>query len=198
MHELRAGRVSVAALAGVLAIIGCAGSPTRTATSSQAPTVTTAGTPDAPTPDPASDCSPPAKLTWTDDPLPDGKQFGSVRHFDGHAIYIDPAEFYSNDEAIEAAREDGEIGKTEELPNPFYIRDPDADVVRVDVPEGFTLTVIDGAKYPAERTLSRATLARLYCPDADTAWMYSSPDQLPVHLNMSGGMARSATEQYLP
>lgn len=198
MHELRAGRVSVAALAGILAIVGCAGSPTSAATSSPTPTVTTADIPDSPTPHPASDCSPPAKLTWTDHPLADGKQFGWVRHFDGHAIYIDPAEFFSDDKAIEAAREDGEIGKTEDLPNPFYIRDPDADVVRVDVPEGFTLTVIDGSKYPAERTLNRATLAGLYCPDADTAWMYSPPDQLPVHLNISGGTARSATEQYIP
>lgn len=196
MYELRLGKSSVAALAGILAV-GCAASPTITASPSHGATVTPAGTSGAAIPDRAQ-CSPSAKLTWTDDPLPDGEQFGWVRHFDGHAIYIDPAEFYSNDEANDAARDDGEIGKNEELPNPFYIRDPEADVVRVEVADGFTLRVIDGAAYPDERTLSRVTLANLYCPDADTAWMYSSPDQLPVHLNISGGLARSATEQYVP
>lgn len=197
MYGFRAGRVSAAALAGVLAIAGCAGSPPRAPTSGQGPAVTAAGTPAAPTTNPASECPPPAALAWTDDPLPDGSQFGWVRHFDGHAIYVDPAEFFSDD-AVEAAREDGEIGETEDLPDPFHIRDPDADVVRVEVLEGFTLTVIDGANYPAERTLSRAALARLYCPDADTAWMYSPPDQLPAHFNLSGGIARTATEQYVP
>lgn len=198
MHELRAGIVSVLALAGVLAVVGCAGSPTRAPTSSQGPVVTAAGTAAAPASNPAGECLPPAELTWADGSLPDGKQFGWVRHFDGHAIYIDPAELFSDDEAIEAAREDGAIGETEGLPNPFYVRDPDADVVRVDVQKTFTLTAIDGAEYPAVRTLSRATLARLYCPHANSIWMYSPPDRLPAYLGISGGIARSATEQYIP
>ena len=198
MHELRADKASVVVLVAVLAVAGCAGSPTRGPTSSQVPPATAPGAPSVPTSDPATQCSPSTQLSWTDGSLPDGRQFGWVRHFDGHALYLDPAEFFSDDEANEAARDDGEIGETEDLPNPFYIRDPDADVVRVEVPGEFTLTVIDGARYPAERTLSAAAVALLYCPNADTTWMYSPPDRLPAHLEISGGIARSAIEQYIP
>ena len=198
MHALQAGHVSVVALVAVLAVAGCAGSPTRGPTSSQVPPSTAAGAPSVPSSDPATECPPPTQLSWTDVSLPDGTQFGWVRHFDGHALYLDPAEFFSDDEATEAAREDGELGVTEDLPNPFYIRDPDADVVRIEVAGAFTLTVIDGALYPDERTLRRGALALMYCPNADTTWMYSPPDRLPAQLEIFGGIARSATEQYLP
>ncbi|MDQ7991696.1 MAG: hypothetical protein AAGC63_14925 [Propionicimonas sp.] len=143
-------------------------------------------------------CPPPPSLSWSDDPFPDGTQFGSVRHFDGRSIYLDPAERFSNEDANQAAREDGRIGPTEELPNPVYIRNPDPGVVRVDVWNGFTLTTIDAANYPAQRTLSRADLASLYCPGTDTTWMYSPADHLPVDVIVSGGRAHSATEYYLP
>ena len=198
MLALQAGHVSVVALVAVLAGAGCAGSPARGPTSNQVPPSTVAGAPSVPTSDPATECAPPTQLSWTDVSLPDGTQFGWVRHFDGHALYLDPAEFFSDDEASAAAREDGEFGETEDLPNPFYIRDPDADVVRIEVAGAFTLTVIDGALYPAERTLRRGALALMYCPNADTPWMYSPPDRLPAQLEIFGGIAGSATEQYLP
>ena len=104
MLALQAGHVSVVALVAVLAGAGCAGSPARGPTSNQVPPSTVAGAPSVPTSDPATECAPPTQLSWTDVSLPDGTQFGWVRHFDGHALYLDLAEFFSDDEASARAR----------------------------------------------------------------------------------------------
>lgn len=192
MRNHRADLMRAGALAVVLALAGCSATPNETTTPIQtsAAPIATAST--------EGECAPPAALTWTDGSLPDGDQFGWVRHFDGHAIYFDPAEYFRNEDAVRAARKDGHIGDSEDLPNPIYIRDPTADVVRILVSDTFTLTVIDAAKYPAERALGRAELARIYCGQADTTWMYALPGQLPAHVHISAGHTDSGTEQYLP
>lgn len=143
-------------------------------------------------------CLPPESMTWTDGALPPDRQFGFVRHFDGKALYFDPAEWFSNEAAIEAAREDGEIGPDEDLPNPFYIRDPDAEIVRIPVSGQFSVTVIDGSNYPDGRTLRGTEFAQLYCPGADTDWLYGATDRLPVRLEVRGAQVMGAVEQYMP
>lgn len=129
----------------------------------------------------------------TGESQPDGKRFGIVRHFDGQAIYLDPAEWFSNEEASQAAEEDGE-----DLPNPFYLRNREDQVVRLPVSEQFTATVIDGSNYSEERVLSGADFAELYRPGAADAWMYSFPDRLPVHFEVVDAQVVGVVEQYVP
>ena len=51
--------------------------------------------------------------------------FGAIVDFDRatRSVKVDLAQFLGGDEAIAAAREDGVIGPTQDLPNPFYVRD---------------------------------------------------------------------------
>lgn len=186
-------------VAGVLAVGGCSGSGSAPlATPNPGPSSTVAATQTAATPGSEVECPPPATLAWSEGTLADGRHFGWVRHFDGHAIYLDPAEYFSGEEAAKAALEDGEISRDDELPNPFYIRDPDPGVLRVAVSDRLTVTAIDGADYPSERELDDAAFARLYCPGADAAWMYSPLGALPVFLEVSASRVVSAAEQYVP
>ena len=197
MHMSTGRTIGAAVAAGALAFAGCSGAP-PVATPDSGPASVTTATQAASMPGPETECPPPAMLSWSDGTLADGRHFGWVRHFDGLAIYLDQAEYFGGEEAAEAALEDGEISRDDELPNPFHIRDPDPGVLRVAVSDRLAVTAIDSTDYPSVRELDVAAFARLFCPGADAAWMYSPPDALPVHLEVSANRVVSANEQYLP
>ena len=79
--------------------------------------------------------TPPDRVPVTN-PAP--SDFGRVPSVDDHSIAVRFVDFFVDDAADQAAREDGAISPGETLPNPFYIRDlemegslPVGDDVRV-------------------------------------------------------------------
>lgn len=133
--------------------------------------------------------------------LPDGEHFGFVSAFDGETLTVDPAEFLSDEEAVSAAREDGEIGPGEDLPNPFYLRNPDAEQIRLAVAPGFEVTLVDH-RGTRPGTVDATTLAALFAGDADASWVYGWFDgpvqQMPMVLEVAGGEVVRADQRYLP
>nr|WP_300151671.1 hypothetical protein [Propionicimonas sp.] len=141
----------------------------------------------------------PGTITVGEGRLPDGKRFGFVHHFDGTALYLDPAEMFSDEAAVRAAREDGEIGPEEDLPDPFYIRNPETTIVRVPVSATLSITLLaseGSSPFPHVRTATE--LAALYCSPDRPDWLYANPDELPMNLVVVNGEVTRADEQYLP
>lgn len=132
------------------------------------------------------------------DTLPDGETFGFIHHFDGTAVFFDPAEIFTNEEAVKAARDDGAIAADEDLPNPFYIRNPDTAMVRVPVSKQFTVTVLDNQQLDTTHRLDAGQFASLYCADGAPTWLYSSPENLAAVLRVSKGLVVRADERYVP
>mgnify|MGYP006869342301 FL=1 len=113
---------------------------------------------------------------------------------------MDPAEIFGDEAAVKAAREDGEIGPKEELPDPVYIRNPDRKLVAVPVSDGFRVTLLIGTDSgTATRHFTGKQFAELYSPDRKPVWEgYSALDNIPVELRVSEGRSARADEQYLP
>jgi hypothetical protein len=139
----------------------------------------------------------PSAITVSEGEVRDGKSFGFVHHFDGIALYVDPAEFFGNEDAIKAAREDGEIGPGEDLPNPFYIRNPSTAILRVPVSDALRVKVLDNQD-TRPHSLSRAAFTSLYCASGRLHWMYSDPTGLPAWITVANGVATEVAEQYVP
>jgi len=70
-------------------------------------------------------------------PVGDGRHFGYVKSVDASTtpatIQVDVAEFLSGEEANAAAEEDGAIAEGEGVPNDYYIRNEEKDVVTLYV-----------------------------------------------------------------
>lgn len=120
-----------------------------------------------------------------------------MRHFDATAIYVDPAQFFGDEAAVRAARQDGEIGPHEELPNPFYIRNRSKAVVRLPVSAKLRVRVIDNQEV-AEHSITRAQFASFYCGEPRPDWLYSNPEDLPANLTVVNGEVSVIEEQYVP
>ncbi len=76
--------------------------------------------------------------------LTDGTHLARIVRFDPpvNVVDIELVEMLDGQAAIDAARDAGEIGAGEDLPNDFYIRDLDAAMVSIDV-AGASVEVID-------------------------------------------------------
>ena len=79
-------------------------------------------------------------------PAADGRHFGFVKAVNASAtpaaLDIDIAEFLSGEEANAAAEEDGAIAKGEGVPNDYYIRNEEKDVVTLEVARDVRVTHI--------------------------------------------------------
>jgi len=133
--------------------------------------------------------------------LPDGEHFGFVRQVADDTLVFDPAEFLSGEAALTAARADGAVGPEEELPNDFYIRNPDTDELHLDVSSAaqFKLIGLDSTNALTDVTVSLGEFARLWSGMDDSSQYYSFVvGDLPMTLTVSGGVVTGAVQQYLP
>ncbi len=206
--KLLAG-VRVVATGGVFLVVwaGCAApgsgqfpSGSSEATASHASAPSTSGSPGSAETPTACPAPLPSTILVGGGEIPDGKSFGLVHHFDGVALYVDPAEFFGNEDAVKAAREDGEIGPDEDLPNPFYIRNPDKTIVRVPISAKLRVSLLnnDSDRGPTLKDRAVAELASLYCSDTPPDWVYSGPQELPTNLKVVKGELVGFEQQYLP
>ena len=165
----------------LLASCGGGAATTTTSTTSPSTTVTT--------------------QTSSPSPLPDGEHFGFLRAASNGTLEFDPADFLTGDAALAAAREEGIIGQDEDLPNDFYISNPETDTVELTVGDSavFTLIGLDQADALVERPVLVDELKSLWSGSADSSRLYGFvPGDLPMTVTLSDGLVVSAAQEYLP
>lgn len=172
--------VGVAALALLLAACGDAGT----------------GDPPDPEPDPIVDPSDPDGPSHD---LEDGETFAWVKGVTGDGLLIDPAEMLSGEEAREAAVADGFIQPGEDLPNDFYIRNPD-DATSAVLPAQeaeYSLLMLDSGGSPQPSDVTYDKLAAVL--NGDTSQVYGVVDgELPATVTIEDGMVVKIAQVYLP
>ncbi len=139
-----------------------------------------------------------------DSPLVDGRHFGYVRSVDTDAspatIDVDVAEFLSGEEANAAAVEDGVIPPGEPVPNDYYIRNEDKDLVTVAVADDVAVTHIQCPDSCTEGVPGQfdAFAASFDAPsDGSLAAEYRGA-QSQYWITVEGGEVVAIDEQYVP
>jgi hypothetical protein len=128
-------------------------------------------------------------------------RFGFIRSID-HAtstLVVDEAEWLTGSAAVAAAVEDGEAPPgTTDLPNGFYLRNRDADMVTVELAADVTITMppLYSVSGMEQVPLDLATFTRLWTDEARAEHRYF-PDA-PYHLTYTDGVVTAITEQYVP
>lgn len=183
LRLLLAGSFLALALLLALSVTGCG---TATTTDSSAPDNSASG---------------------DDGAVADGTHFGYVVEIGEDYMLVDLAELFSNEEAQEAALADGEIDSLDELPNPFYVRNPDETPVHLDVDPGaeFLLIAYDEGGTPVlEKNVTMSELASLAAGESDGIQYYGGlpgqpgPTGLPMDLTISDGQVTGGSQVYLP
>ncbi len=184
-------RLRLALLTAAAALTACTASTPTVAGGPSAPAsaVTTVASPACP-------ALAPADLKVGEGALTAETRFGFVHHADGEAFYVDAAEFFGNDAATKAAREDGKL-PAGGLPNPFYVRNADTSLVRVPVAADVAVSLLEATSLK-RRPMTADAFARLYCAGSDTAGWYGLVTQLPMALVIADGRITAANEVYLP
>lgn len=209
---MQGSQLVAAALAAVLLLAGCTPSttqPTAEPTSlSSIPSVTQSApiSPSSPTSTspiqtPSAQCpaAVPPTIQVSKGTLPSGKSFAFVHHFDGTALYVDPAEFLDGKAALKAAREDGVIGPHDDLSEPFYIRNRSTAIVRVPVSASLRITVLASrGGSPMPEKLPLGEFAALYCGEPLPDWVYGAGPEMPANVTVAKGEVARVDERYLP
>jgi len=137
-------------------------------------------------------------------PAADERHFGYVKSVDASTtpatIQIDVAEFLSGEEANAAAEEDGAIAKGEGVPNDYYIRNEEKDVVTLDVAGDVRVTHVQCPDSCAEGIPGQFDA---FAASFDNAGEKTLADeyrgaQSQYWLTVLGGQVVAIDEQYLP
>lgn len=136
-------------------------------------------------------------------PLPtrDGEMFGFVTAVDAASVTFDPARMLSGQEAREAAAADGVIGSGEDLPNDFYIDNPDADLLTLPVTDDLRPTVLtfDSGGDITETDIALSELAVAFTGDHPGVAIYGLvAGEFPMTVVVDGGTLVEMTQVYLP
>jgi hypothetical protein len=128
----------------------------------------------------------------------------SLENTDGTTtIAVDPAEMLTGEEAVAAAREDGVIGATEDLPNDFYIRNADVSTIDLAVSPDVVVTLqacYEGGDCVTTEQVDLETWSLLLGAEEDPGleWDWYGAGELPYEFTVEGGAISEAREQYLP
>jgi hypothetical protein len=134
--------------------------------------------------------------------------FGWLHSFEGTdaavVLEVDEAEMLTGEAAVIAAREDGEIGEGEDLPNDFYIRDLEAPLVELVIAPDVVVSL--QACYPDEGECVTVEPVDLDTwrvllgseDDPGLAWQWYGMGTLPYHFTVEDGVVTAIEEQYLP
>lgn len=145
----------------------------------------------------------PTPLPAAGQTLSDGSWFGWVRVDEastGVELIIDPAAMFTGAEAHAAAVAAGVIAPHEDLPNDFFIDNPDDEVFTNLVTTDATL-IVRSAVDPAEQIyLTPDDLHQLFNGTYEGHLIYGIiPGQsIPMSVTISGGMVTAANQVYLP
>lgn len=183
------GAVWAVAVGIVVALSGCAGEaegpatgatpdasgPTRTVEAESTESLD----PDVPRVE-GSGCDP------VEGPLPDGLWFGTVVELSEDELVIDVACWFTGEDAVLAAEEDGAESPP---PNDYYVRDTSDDTNTVPVaPDATTLFYLSGEPTETTGTISDLLAASESRPD----YPYG------IWVEIAGGVVVSVQEQWVP
>jgi hypothetical protein len=132
---------------------------------------------------------------------PETEQFAFVRSIDESEIRFDPATMLTGEEAVEAAQADGVIAEGEDLPNDFYISNPDTEETVATLDPDGAYYLIGFSSYGGElvnRQLSLEELVAVLNGASNDAFYGIIPGDVPMILTLEGGTAVAAHQQYLP
>ncbi len=131
--------------------------------------------------------------------------FAYLTDFDGSAVTADYAQWFTGEEANAAARQDGEIGADETVPNDFYIRNENPRLRTLSVAEHAPVVLqtcfIDG---PCVRqtAVTHGQWAELLTEGSPgglpEGWQWYGAGVLPYWLTLQDGVVVQIVEQYLP
>jgi hypothetical protein len=136
-----------------------------------------------------------------------GTLFGWLRSFeetDGATVVgVDEAEMLTGAAAVAAARSDGAIGADEDLPNDFYIRNPDEATVQLTVSPDVLVTLQacypDGECVTTEQVdLDTWSVLLGGEDDPGLAWDWYGAGTLPYEFTVDNDVVVAAQEFYLP
>ncbi len=129
-------------------------------------------------------------------------QFGFVQSLTDGTLVFDPAQLLTGDEALTAARQAGIIGADEDLPNDFFILNPDQtderELTVVDDAE-FVMVGFDASGGLTDSPVSAAEFEAVLSGSVDTSGFYGIvPGDLPMTLVLNGDTVIGGTQTYLP
>lgn len=146
----------------------------------------------------SADSAPAPAETSATSPIPDGEMFGWVHGIEDGSLVMDPAELLTGDEARQAAVEEGVIGEGEDLPNDFFIRDPEGALITLPVASTASwrlLLFADGTPTETEVSIDEV-LSALAGENPD---VYGVVDgELPATVTVVGGEVTELVQTYLP
>lgn len=131
---------------------------------------------------------------------PETDQFAFIRAIDESEIRFDPATMLTGEAAAEAARDDGVLGEGEDLPNDFYISNPDTEETVANLDPDGTYVLVGFDRYSAliDRQLSLEELVAVLNGANAEAFYGIIPGDVPMNLTLVGDTVVSARQQYLP
>lgn len=173
-------RVWALTLVLVLAVAACRGSGAATSTTSVA-------------------TSPSTTVVVTT--APEIEQFAFVRAIDESEVRFDPATMLTGDEAVAAARADGVLAEGEDLPNDYYISNPDTEETIAALDPNGEYSLIGFSTPGGELVNRQMSLDDLVAVlnGANPELFYGIiPGDVPMILTLSGETVVAAHQQYLP
>lgn len=145
--------------------------------------------------------------TTTTSPAGEEAIFGWLRSFQSESgvttIGIDKAEMLTGDEALAAARKAGEIGPNEDLPNDFYISNPDESVAMFTVSPDVVVILqacFEQGECVTTVPVDLDTWSVLLGGEDDPGlpWTWYGAGGLPYVFTVSGDVVVEVAEFYLP
>jgi hypothetical protein len=135
--------------------------------------------------------------------LPDGKWFGfvTVNGDNGPTVVtIDIAEILTGEEARKAAVDAGVIEEGEDLPNDFFIDDPDDEIEVLILADDAVIRVLSATTPETYLTIDAPTLESLFNGSYSGEPVYGmSPDvPAPMEITVEGGLVTIIESVYLP
>ncbi len=136
-------------------------------------------------------------------PITDGTHFAMVTVGTEAGVItlgIDSAEMLSGEEARQAAIEDGVIGEGEDLPNDFYIRNPETVYELLPFSDTPAVTVLSALDPGATLAITPAELLALYSGEKidDTIYGIAAGQPIAMNLTVLNGEVVQAEAVYLP
>jgi hypothetical protein len=135
--------------------------------------------------------------------LPDGEWFGfvTVNGDNGPTrVTIDIAQILTGEEARKAAIDAGVIEEGEDLPNDFFIDDPDDGIEVLTLADDAVIKVLSGTTPETYLTIDAATLESLFNGSYSGEPVYGiSPDMpAPMSITIEDGLVTIIESVYLP
>lgn len=135
--------------------------------------------------------------------LPDGRWFGfvTVNGDNGPTVItIDLAEILTGEEAREAAVDAGVIEEGEDLPNDFFIDDPDDEIETLNLADNTVIKVLSGTTPETYLTIDASTLESIFNGSYTGEPVYGMGPDLPapMEITVEDGLVTIIESVYLP